>query len=396
MKKYLLAIVILANLLTLTAQNTMFLETFDSDSGQFAIHNILIPTGTDYVWKHDVYKIDGFMKANAGVDGSQASEAWLISKAFDLSSATNASLTFDHAAKFQNGNVSEEFTVWISTKTGDTFNIDDWTQLTIPTFPTAGTWNFVSSGSINLNNFVGSGKTSVRIGFRYKTTSTAADAWEISKVEITGDGTPIPDSKPIFVAANIVFNPGNEKNCNITIMTDTARTENWQINYNSYTSQNNQFVGTYTYNSTESTIAGTFSMLGSMIKQFENGSLTGESLMKDGSLTISELGDSLYQFVYSATKWTDKTYSGTFMCKATVINAATGLNNITMTLPVYAKNKTLFVYAEIGQDIIIYNMFGQKIYNTSAQNHETVISGLPNNQMLIVRSNNTIAKVIID
>ena len=108
MKKYLLAIVILANLLTLTAQNTMFLETFDSDSGQFAIHNILIPTGTDYVWKHDVYKIDGFMKANAGVDGSQASEAWLISKAFDLSSATNASLTFDHAAKFQNGNVSEE------------------------------------------------------------------------------------------------------------------------------------------------------------------------------------------------------------------------------------------------------------------------------------------------
>ena len=79
MKKMMLQVVFMAISLVSIAQNTMFLETFESSSGQFVIQNVTIPSGTDYVWKHDVYKMDGFMKGNAGVGGAQASEAWLIS-----------------------------------------------------------------------------------------------------------------------------------------------------------------------------------------------------------------------------------------------------------------------------------------------------------------------------
>lgn len=397
MKKMILQVVFMAISLQLIAQNTMFLETFESSSGQFAIQNVTIPSGTDYVWKYDVYKMDGFMKGNAGIGGAQASEAWLISSAIDLGSATTAALEFDHAASFQNGTVAEEFTVWVSTTSSEVFNAADWTQLTIPTFPTPGSWTFVSSGAISLNDYVGVGKTPIKIAFRYKTTTVAADAWEISRVEIKGDGTPILlDPDPIFVAANVEFE-SNLTNCNITLVTDMSSSEaGMQINYNSYVGQSSNFEGTFAYDALGSGNAGTFSMLGSLIKQFdETGSLSGETLMKSGALKVTDLGDSLYRFDYSATNFKDKTYSGSFSCKPTVVKPVTAIENVESKLDVYVRNGNIVVPVEAGERIAIYNMMGQTVYTSLAQGVETIIKGLPAHQVLVVRIGSKTAKIVL-
>lgn len=397
MKKMMLQVVFMAISLVSIAQNTMFLETFESSSGQFVIQNVTIPSGTDYVWKHDVYKMDGFMKGNAGVGGAQASEAWLISSTIDLSSATTAALEFDHAASFQNGNIAEEFTVWISTTESEVFNADDWKPLTIPTFPTPGSWTFVSSGAISLNDYVGVGKTPIKIAFRYKTTTAAADAWEISRVEIKGDGTPIlPDPEPVFVAANVEFAP-NLTNCNITLTTDRSVSEaGIQINYNSYVAEVGNFVGTFAYDASGSGAAGTFSMLGSLIKQFDDtGSVLSETLMKSGNLVVTDLGDSLYRFDYSATNFKDKTYSGSFSCKPTVVKPVTAIENVLYSLDVYISNGNLIVPLQLGERINIYNVMGQLVYSTIAESTETLIAGLPTNQVLVVRIGQKMAKIVL-
>ena len=403
MKKMILQALFVALSLQLVAQNTMFLETFESSSGQFGIENITIPSGTDYVWKHDVYKMDGFMKGNAGIDGAQASEAWLISSAIDLSSATTAALDFDHAASFQNGTVAEEFTVWVSTTASELFNADEWTQLTIPTFPAAGSWTFVSSGAISLDDYVGAEKAPIKIAFRYKTTSAVADAWEISRVTITGDGTPIPpELEPVFVAANIEF-ASDLTSCDIALVTDMSwsasgipTSTGMQINYNSYVGESGDFVGTFVYDASGSGDAGTFSMLGSLIKQFdETGSLSGETLMNTGSLTVTDLGDSLYRFDYSATNFKDKTYSGSFSCKPTIVKPVTAIKTVQSELNVYTCNGQIVVPTEVGKRIVIYNMMGQEVYTGVAQGSSTIIKDLPIQQVLVVRVGNKIAKVIL-
>jgi len=397
MKKMILQVVFVAISLQLIAQNTMFLETFDSSSGQFVMQNVTIPSGTDYVWKHDVYKMDGFMEGNAGIGGAQASEAWLLSSAIDLSSATTAALEFDHAASFQNGTVAEEFTVWVSTTSSEVFNADDWTQLTIPTFPTPGSWTFVSSGAISLNDYVGVGKLPIKIAFRYKTTTAAADAWEISRVEIKGDGTPIlHDPEPVFVAANVEFE-SNLTNCDITLVTDmSSNPAGMQINYNAYVGESGNFAGTFAYDALGSGQAGTFSMLGSLIKQFdETGSVSGETLMKSGALTITDLGDSLYRFDYSATNFMDKTYSGSFSCKPKVVKPVTAIKHVESNLDVYVRNGDVVVPAEAGQSIFIYNMVGQVIYSMQSERAETLIVGLPTNQVLLVRVGHKMAKIVL-
>jgi uncharacterized protein (TIGR02145 family) len=168
---------------TIGAAETVLLdETFATDRGEFTIENVNLPSSANYIWSFNT----SYMKASAYLNNTaNAADSWLISPAIDTRNAALLILTFDHAAKFQTGNLAEEFQLLVAKNPSSTFNAEEWTNVTIPNTPTAGTWTFVPSGDIDLSEYVG--VENLRIAFRYLSTASAADSWEIKNVKIVAD-----------------------------------------------------------------------------------------------------------------------------------------------------------------------------------------------------------------
>ncbi len=175
-------------------------ETFATDQGAFTIDDKTLPEGGSYVWKHDTYNDDNFMKASAFIGSAKASESWLVSPSIDLSKATTATLTFDHAHKFAK-TPSEDLTLWV-TET----NAEAWTQLSIDKYGTNNDYNFVTA-TIDLSTYAG--KT-IKFAFKYISTTSAAGTWEIKNVKVVANGEgggavdPEPDPQP--GQATTIFN----------------------------------------------------------------------------------------------------------------------------------------------------------------------------------------------
>ena len=164
--------------------DAIFFESFASGKGNFTIDDKTLPEGLTYVWYEDTqYKN---MKASAFKDNVKyATESWLISPEVDLTSVTAAYLLFEHTGKFF-GTMADEATVYAKKAGGE------WAKLTIPTYMSGNDWTFVSSGAIDLKDYVG-GK--MQFAFKYVSTSNAAGTWEIKNVcvsptaESTGGNT---------------------------------------------------------------------------------------------------------------------------------------------------------------------------------------------------------------
>lgn len=199
-------------------------ESFATSQGNFTIEDKQLPEGGSYVWKHDTYNDDKFMKASGYIGGAKASESWLISPTIDLNKATTATLTFDHAHKFA-GTPSKELTLWI-TET----NTEVWKQLAIDKYGTNNDYNFVTA-TIDLSAYAG--KT-IKFAFKYISTTSAAGTWKIKNVKVIANGegggtvTPEPDPEPgtetgnadLFISEYVegssfnkyieIYNPTNE------------------------------------------------------------------------------------------------------------------------------------------------------------------------------------------
>lgn len=103
----------------------------------------------------------------------------MISPVVNLTKATKASLTFEHAHKFC-GDPAKELTIWVKESTAS-----DWTQATIPTYGTNQDWKFVSSGNIDLASYVGK---NIQFAFKYISTTSNVGTWEVKNVKIVGEG----------------------------------------------------------------------------------------------------------------------------------------------------------------------------------------------------------------
>lgn len=176
---------------------TFFEESFASDKGAFTIEDKTRPTKVSEIWKWESYTPEGgtastYMKASAYISATEkeASESWLISPVVNLTKATKASLTFEHAHKFC-GDPAKELTIWVKESTAS-----DWTQATIPTYGTNQDWKFVSSGNIDLAGYVGK---NIQFAFKYISTTSNVGTWEVKNVKIVGEGegggeTPTPET----------------------------------------------------------------------------------------------------------------------------------------------------------------------------------------------------------
>jgi hypothetical protein len=170
---------------TAEERDTVFLyESFTNGQGTFIAHNINL-SGLDHVWEViPSGQYTGYMKASGYLNGiNYATESWLLSPEIDLADATSAKLTFSSAAKFQNGVLSDEVTLWVAEEPNSAFDADEWTQIPIPNYPTAGTWTYVSSGDIDISAYK---DKKIQIAFRYLSTSAAADTYQIRYFRVSG------------------------------------------------------------------------------------------------------------------------------------------------------------------------------------------------------------------
>lgn len=182
-------------------ETVVFEESFATSQGNFEIDNKQLPNGEgSFVWKQDAKYY--CMKASAYInDTKYASESWLVSPSIDLSQATTATLTFDHAHNYA-GTAEEEFTLW-ATET----SADNWQQLTIDKYGSG--FNFTTA-TIDLSAYAG--KT-IKFAFKYISTTDAAGTWEIKNVKVVangeGGGTVEPEPEP-EPGINLLTNPGFE------------------------------------------------------------------------------------------------------------------------------------------------------------------------------------------
>lgn len=208
-------------------ETVVFEESFATSQGNFEIDNKQLPEGGTFVWKHDAGTPEGgnpyyYMKASAFINkAAKASESWLISPEVDLSTATNATLTFMHIINHA-GDMQTQQTLWV-TET----STENWQQVTIPNYPAGNNWNEVSSGNIDLSAYAGK---KIKFAFKYVSTTADAATWEVYDVKVVANGEeggtvdPEPEPEPgnadLFISEYVegssnnkyieIYNPTNE------------------------------------------------------------------------------------------------------------------------------------------------------------------------------------------
>ena len=108
-------------------------------------------------------------------------EDWLCTPTYDLSTASSVTLAFDHAINYAN-TMSDEQTLWV-TKDYVSVGESEWTQLTIPTYPSGTNWTFVNTTIEVPLEAVG---TRTAFAFKYAVSANAAKdpTWEIKNLKV--------------------------------------------------------------------------------------------------------------------------------------------------------------------------------------------------------------------
>jgi len=127
---------------------------------------------------------------------------------------------------------------------------------------------------------------------------------------------------------------------------------------------------TVTYNSSNTTVA---TISGSTVHIVGAGTTT---------ITASQAGNDNYS-------------AATDVTATLTVTPIDGLNDVRTQLPVRIQNGNIIVSAESGSTVDVFNAIGIKLQSQTANSSETTFSNLPQGQVLIVRSGNAVAKVIL-
>ncbi|MBQ2496587.1 MAG: chitobiase/beta-hexosaminidase C-terminal domain-containing protein, partial [Prevotella sp.] len=146
--------------------------SIDFTKGQepFTINDVLLPEGLSFIWANSS---SYGMKASGYYQKAYATESWLISPVFDMTSTTAPVLKFSHTGRYFT-NMEEEATLWAKVEGGE------WEQLSIPTWFTNNDWNFVDA-QVDLSKYVGK---KITLGFKYTSKEAGAATWEIKTLSI--------------------------------------------------------------------------------------------------------------------------------------------------------------------------------------------------------------------
>lgn len=156
--------------------------TANADGWTFDNINVPEAASTYGIWQWDSrYENNQYLKASAFISNTAyESLAYAVSQEINLSGYKSVTVSFDHAARFQT--TLRQLCGIVVRESGST----SWTELTIPNWPIGGDtekWNFVNSGDISLTAYAGK---NIQIAFKYGSSTSGADTWEVKNVKITG------------------------------------------------------------------------------------------------------------------------------------------------------------------------------------------------------------------
>lgn len=177
------------------AGDAIYSESFASGQGDWTIENKNLPEGLSAVWAYnEQYKC--MLASGYSNNENFDSESWLISPVIDLAGQASAYLEFDQAVNFFSdiATAKKQAVVKIREENGS------WTDLNIPQYPTALSWTFLNSGSIDIKAYAGK---KIQIAFAYTSTSAKAGSWEVNNVKIVKEAA-VVESFPADVT--IVIN----------------------------------------------------------------------------------------------------------------------------------------------------------------------------------------------
>ena len=140
--------------------------------GDWTITNVKeLAEGVSYVWSYD--KKYG-MKASAYISGTRyETDSWLVSPAINL--ANGGTMTFKQALNY----ATSEYVKVMYTTTNGTGDVKtgEWKEATVDIWPAGNNWTFIESKAT-----LPAG--TVRVAFRYTSTTSTAATWEIETVSI--------------------------------------------------------------------------------------------------------------------------------------------------------------------------------------------------------------------
>ncbi len=156
--------------------NMLFFEGFDDGMGDWENISVI----GNQVWEFSSSYGDPAPGVTiSGYTGSyHQNDDWLISPEFDLSTYSSASLSFVTARNY-NGNVLE---VKISTDYDGLGDPSTATWNPLQPMLSSGNFEWVSSGNLNISNFVGE---TIHVAFRYTSTNSACATWELDNIKIS-------------------------------------------------------------------------------------------------------------------------------------------------------------------------------------------------------------------
>ena len=163
---------------------SIFYASFANGISKFRIQSVL----GDARWTWGNY--GGGCAMVRGNETARANEDWLISDSIEIPADRFdlVTLAFDQALSYKFDSPDSYYTVRISENYDPETHVDpndaDWTTLTIPNPHPGNSFDFQSSGNIDLRAY--KGKT-VRIAFVYKSDDSAMATWELNRVRIYGN-----------------------------------------------------------------------------------------------------------------------------------------------------------------------------------------------------------------
>lgn len=200
------------------AGNVIYAEAFSKGLGAFTAISI---SGANK-WTAKEYKGKTYASMSGFTSGkSVANEDWLVSPAFDLTSAKSISLSFQHT--INKGDVSkmkQEQTLWVSTNYTGKVADATWTQVEIPVYPAGNNWTYVKSGDIVFPESV-LGQSKVVFAYKYVCTDASSGQWQVQDIKVTSEGgklaaggtepapQPKPDPQPDPTPGALLF-PGSD------------------------------------------------------------------------------------------------------------------------------------------------------------------------------------------
>ncbi len=164
-----------------TINKYLWLSENDSDMGEWEVDDRTLPSAGKFVWQWKEYQGLHYLNASAHINGTPYEAlSYIWSPIVSMKDVSSAKLTFDHAAKFQTN--CKELCKLVVMNHDVNANAPEYIkEYSINTWQSPGKWTFTTSEEFDLSEYTGH---NISVGFKYESTPTGADTWEIRNVRL--------------------------------------------------------------------------------------------------------------------------------------------------------------------------------------------------------------------